>query len=244
MRPVIRALERARGARCDVTARDFAQTLGLAERFGHRARGDRPPPRRPPRGQGRSGCCRARRRWRAGRAGRRLRPRARPRLQRRHASPRGCCGIPRATAFDYEWATRAAHDQLPAGAGRRRARRDPARAARAATARRRRSCSATRASRRSTTWRTSSPTRRCSTSSGSTARAPLAVVRTPPAVSLYHRFENPLFGAGARAPARAGARSSCCRARPSSAPSWRAPAASSSPSTRSTRQSLSPSPTS
>ena len=24
---------------------------------------------------------------------------------------------------------------------------------------------------------------------------PIAVVRTPPAVSLYHRFENPLFGA-------------------------------------------------
>jgi uncharacterized protein len=30
---------------------------------------------------------------------------------------------------------------------------------------------------------------------GVRADAPLAVVRTPPAVSLYHRFENPLFGA-------------------------------------------------
>ena len=35
----------------------------------------------------------------------------------------------------------------------------------------------------------------CSTSSACAADAPLAVVRTPPAVSLYHRFENPLFGA-------------------------------------------------
>ena len=55
------------------------------------------------------------------------------------------------------------------------------------------SCAATRGSRRSTTSPTSRPTRRCSTSSGSTPRAPLAVVRTPPAVSLYHRFEHPLF---------------------------------------------------
>ena len=30
---------------------------------------------------------------------------------------------------------------------------------------------------------------------GLDARAPLAVVRTPPAVSLYHRFEHPLFAA-------------------------------------------------
>jgi uncharacterized protein len=30
---------------------------------------------------------------------------------------------------------------------------------------------------------------------GLRADAPLAVVRTPPAVSLYHRFENPLFAA-------------------------------------------------
>ena len=48
-------------------------------------------------------------------------------------------------------------------------------------------------SRRSTTWRTSSPTRPCSPSSGSSRERPLAVVRTPPAVSLYHRFEAPVF---------------------------------------------------
>ena len=56
------------------------------------------------------------------------------------------------------------------------------------------SCAATRASRRSTTSTTSSPTRRCWPSSGWIASQPIAVVRTPPAVSLYHRFENDLFG--------------------------------------------------
>ncbi len=52
---------------------------------------------------------------------------------------------------------------------------------------------ATRASRRSTTWRTSSPTTAVLASSASTAPAPIVVVRTPPEVSLYHRFENDLF---------------------------------------------------
>ena len=51
--------------------------------------------------------------------------------------------------------------------------------------------------------------------------APIAVVRTPPAVSLYHRFENDLF-AGVLDRLRGRRRSSCCRASPSSAPSWSA----------------------
>ena len=72
---------------------------------------------------------------------------------------------------------------------------------------------------------------------------PIAVVRTPPDVSLYHRFENPLFArlldrlrgvADRRAAAHPGA----------AATSWRAPAASSSPSARSTRRAWSRSPTS
>ena len=49
---------------------------------------------------------------------------------------------------------------------------------------------------------------------------PIAVVRTPPAVSLYHRFENPLFARVLDRAARR-CRPSCSRARPSSAPSWR-----------------------
>ncbi len=60
----------------------------------------------------------------------------------------------------------------------------------------------------------------------STAREPLVVVRTPPEVSLYHRFENDLFRARARAAARR-ARRWCCRAPRRSARSSREPEASS-----------------
>ena len=45
------------------------------------------------------------------------------------------------------------------------------------------------------------PDRACSASSASTAQRPIVVVRTPPEVSLYHRFENDLFARRARAPA-------------------------------------------
>ena len=184
---------RARGApRCCVTARDFAQTLGLLRALRDRARGDRPPPRRPAGGQGRSGSPRARSRSRAGRAG------ARFDLALGHGSNDVTVAAkllrhPVRDDVRLRVGDGPAHDQLPARPARRRARRDPARAPRPLRRRRAASCAATRGSRRSTTSPTSSPTRRCSTSSGSTPRAPLAVVRTPPAVSLYHRFEHPLF---------------------------------------------------
>ena len=68
MRPLIEAM-REDGHEVEVTARDFAQTLELCERFGieHTAIGRH-------RGgarwrQGASGSSRAARRWRAGRAG-------------------------------------------------------------------------------------------------------------------------------------------------------------------------------
>ena len=124
--------------------------------------------------------------------GRRFRARARSRLQRHHgrrgaaADPvaRRCSttsGRPSSTTSTAAWPRRSS---CPT-----RSRRSGCTAtARAA------SCAPTRASRRSTTWPTSSPTPRCSASSGSTAAEPIAVVRTPPAVSLYHRFENDLFG--------------------------------------------------
>ena len=60
---------------------------------------------------------------------------------------------------------------------------------------------------------------------------PIAVVRTPPAVSLYHRFENPLFAAVLDAPARRADGGAPAHAA-SSAPSR---TASSSRSARSTR---------
>ena len=91
------------GAEVLVTARDFAQTLELCERHGiaveaighHRggrlaAKGARPAVAL---GGARALGARA--------ADRR---RARPRVQRRHGRRARCCGIPSATAFDYEWA--------------------------------------------------------------------------------------------------------------------------------------------
>ena len=177
-----------------MTARDFAQTLELCERFGieHTAIGRHRGGRLA--GEGRSGSRSAPARWCAGRA------RHGPfDLALGHGSndvtvAAALLRIPCSTTFDYEWATvqhtvncRLAQavvvpEAIP-----------PERLARYGA--RRQAPAATRGSRRSTTSPTSSPTRRCSTSSGSTRAQPLVVVRTPPAVSLYHRFENDLFGA-------------------------------------------------
>ena len=68
MRPLIAAM-REDGHEVEVTARDFAQTLELCERLGHRAHGGRPPPRRPAGEQGRWAWSAAAPRWRAGRGG-------------------------------------------------------------------------------------------------------------------------------------------------------------------------------
>ena len=94
--------------------------------------------------------------------------------------------------FDYEWATvqhnvncRLARAVVvpdaipPAAAG----------ALRGARAR----CARTRASRRSTTWRTSSRDDAVLAELDLDRARPIVVVRTPPEVSLYHRFENDLF---------------------------------------------------
>ena len=94
--------------------------------------------------------------------------------------------------FDYEWATVQHNVNCRLARARRRARRDPARAP-APLRRARQAAAPTRASRRSTTSPTSSPTTACSTSSGLDRARPIVVVRTPPEVSLYHRFENDLF---------------------------------------------------
>ena len=88
------------------------------------------------------------------------------------------------------------------------------------------------------------PDRPCSTSSASTPAQPLAVVRTPPAVSLYHRFEHSLFADVLDRLREQGQVVVLPPRRPSSAPSWRGRAASPCPSGRSTRSRSSPSPTS
>ena len=177
-----------------MTARDFAQTLALCERFGIDAHGDRPPPRRPARRRRRSASRSARGalvRW-ARRHGR-VRPRARPRLQRRH--------------------------------GRRRAAADPVQRRRSTTSGRPSSTTSTAASRRRSSCPRRSrrsgsratarrgklhrypglkeeyyladfePDPAVLDELGLDATQPIVVVRTPPAVSLYHRFEHDTFGA-------------------------------------------------
>ncbi len=113
--------------------------------------------------------------------------------------------IPCSTTFDYEWAAVQHHvncrlaqavvvpDAIP-----------PERLDRYGA---KGKITPTRGSRRSTTSPTSSRTRRCLASLRSTATRPLVVVRTPPEVSLYHRFENDLFAERARASADAAAAS-------------------------------------
>ena len=162
---------RARRARGRVTARDFAQTRRAVRALRDRARRSI--------GRHRGG--------RLGRQGASAWPSARralARWARAHGRFDLALGhgsndvtvaarllrIPCSTMFDYEWATRPAHRQLPPRAGGRRARRDPARAA-ARYGATRQAAALRRGSRRSTTSPTSSPTRRSSTSWGSTARS-------------------------------------------------------------------------
>ena len=166
-----------------------------------------------------------------------LRPRARPRLQRRHGRRARCCAIPSATMFDYEWATRPAHGQLPPGA----------QPSWCPTRSRPSACAATAPRGKIRAYpglkeeyylADFEPDAAVLGELGLDREQPLAVVRTPPAVSLYHRFENDAVRRRARRACASRARSSCCRARPSSARSSPRPAASSCPSARSTRQSL------
>ena len=126
MRPIVRALEQ-RGAEVLVTARDFAQTLELCERHGLCLRGDRPPPRRPAGRQGRRPAVAL---DGAAAVGARAadRHRARPRLQRRHRR-RAAARHPELDGLRLRVGEGPAQRQLPAGAGDRRAGRDPARPA-------------------------------------------------------------------------------------------------------------------
>ena len=182
LRPVIAAL-RARGADVQVTARDFAQTVGLAERFGLGAQviGRHRGGRLAAKAVGLASRATALVGW----AHRSQRRRGRFDLALGHGSndvtvAAAALGIPRSTMFDYEWAT-VQHtvncvladavvvpDAIPPerltlyGAGRKFA---------------------------PYAWLKEEDYL------ADWARDPVAVVRTPPEVSLYHRFDNPLFGA-------------------------------------------------
>ena len=189
LRPVIRVLERE-GAEVLVTARDFAQTLDLAERHGLHAEpiGRHRGGRLAAKGAGLLSRSSALARWARGR---------RIDIAIGHGSndvtvAAALLRIPSATAFDYEWAKvqhtvncRLARavvvpDAIP-----------PERLARyGATAAKLRRYPGLKEEYYLADFE---PDPAVLDELGLDRQRPIAVVRTPPAVSLYHRFENPLF---------------------------------------------------
>ncbi len=189
MRPVIRALE-LRGAQVLVTARDFAQTLALCERLGiaHEAIGHHRGGRLAAKGAGLASRSFALAGWAKGR-----------RLDAAlgHGSndvtvAAKLLGIPSATTFDYEWA------KVQHSINCRLARRvvvpdaiPPERLARyGATSRKLRRYAGLKEEYYLADF---VPDAAVLAELGLDPAEPIAVVRTPPAVSLYHRFEHPLF---------------------------------------------------
>jgi uncharacterized protein len=188
MRPVIEQL-RARGHEVEVTARDFAQTLGLCERFGIE---------HTPIGRHRGGGIAAKalglfdrslalERWARGR---------RFDLALGHGSndvtvAAAVLRIPCSTTFDYEWATvqhnvncRLAQavvvpDAIP-----------PQRLARYGARRKIRAYPGLKEEYYLSDFE---PDDAILAELGLDRSEPITVVRTPPAVSLYHRFENDVF---------------------------------------------------
>jgi predicted glycosyltransferase len=189
MRPVIRALE-GRGAEVHVTARDFAQTLGLLDRFAipHEAIGRHRGGRLAAKGLGLASRSLALANWAKGR---------RFDAALGHGSndvtvAAKLLGIPSATTFDYEWAT--VQHTVNCRLARRVVVPDaipPERLSRyGASARKLRAYPGLK---EEYYLADLVPDRAVLAELGLDATAPLAVVRTPPAVSLYHRFEHPLF---------------------------------------------------
>jgi uncharacterized protein len=191
MRPVIRALERA-GAEVLVTARDFAQTLELAARHGLavEAIGHHRGGRLSAKGIGLLSRSTALVRWARGRG---------IDVALGHGSndvtvAAALLRIPSATAFDYEWA------KVQHNVNCRLARAivvpeaiPPERLARyGATAAKLRRYPGLKEEYYLADFE---PDAAVLGELGLDPAQPIAVVRTPPAVSLYHRFENPLFAA-------------------------------------------------
>jgi predicted glycosyltransferase len=188
MRPLI-ALMRADGHEVEVTAREFAQTLELLDRFGieHAAVGRHRGGRLASKAWGLAARSAALARWARGRGFG---------LAVGHGSndvtvAARLLGIPSATAFDYEWATvqhnvncRLARavvvpeaippERLYRYGARGKLRRYPGLKEEYYLA-------------------DFEPDRAVLEDLGLDEALPLVVVRTPPEVSLYHRFQNPLF---------------------------------------------------
>ncbi len=189
MRPLIQAM-RAAGHEVEVTARDFAQTLELCDRFGiaHTAIGRHRGGRLASKAVGLVARSGALTRWARGRGFD---------VAMGHGSndvsvAAGLLRIPAATAFDYEYAAQQHHvncrlcrvvmvpEAIP-----------PERLARYGAA--------PRKLRRYAGLKEEyyladfEPDEAVLGELGLDRSRPLVVVRTPPEVSLYHRFENPLF---------------------------------------------------
>lgn len=189
MRPVIDEL-RARGARVDVTIRDFAQTVGLCDRFGieYELIGHHRGGRVGAKACGLVSRSRALRRWAKGRDFD---------VALAHGSndvtvAAKLLGIPSSTMFDYEFAwvqhnvnCRLARavvvpeaippERLDRYGAKRKLRRYPGLKEEYYLA-------------------DFEPSEDVIAELGLDRSDPIAVVRTPPAAALYHRFENDLFG--------------------------------------------------
>ena len=188
LRPVIAEL-RARGHDVQVTARDFAQTLELCERHGieHTAVGRHRGGRVAAKAAGLLSRSAALARW------------ARPRrfdMALGHGSndvmvAAALLRVPATTTFDYEWAA------VQHGVNCRLARAvvvpdaiPPERLARYGAAGKLRRYAGLKEEYYLADFE---PNAAVLGELGLNPAEPVAVVRTPPAVSLYHRFENPLF---------------------------------------------------
>jgi len=191
LRPIVAGL-RAQGHDVQITARDFAQTIGLLERFGieHTQVGRHRGGRLAAKGLGLLSRSVALARWARGR---------RFDLALGHGSndvtiAARLLRIPCSTMFDYEWATvqhtvncRLAQAIVVPDAI------DPARLARyGATAQK---IAAYAGLKEEYYLADFEPDPAVLGELGLDPAEPIAVVRTPPAVSLYHRFENDVLGA-------------------------------------------------
>ena len=189
MRPLIEAM-RADGHEVEVTARDFAQTLELCDRFGieHTAVGRHRGGRVASKAIGLASRSFALARWARGR---------RFDVAMGHGSndvsvAAKLLRVPSATAFDYEWAT--AQHQVNCRLARAVVVPDAIPPERLERYGARGKIHAYPGLKEEYYLADFEPDPAVLGELGLDPAHPTVVVRTPPEVSLYHRFENPLFG--------------------------------------------------